>query len=388
MSTARIPIIQLVDGFATEEHSGGAAQFGIQLARHLDPQQFAVHVVGLWRYNTPSEQRWLKQLCNEGIGTSILIEQPKRLALDLPRAALFLNHIIKRNHTQILNSHFERGDLLALASKSLQLGQLKIVRTMHTEQQWQKRPWMGQLLNLAAFPWFFDQEIAISQTTREVMDARPAAKLRRRYASLIYNGVSKNLIDQSQAIPRQVNPNHQPRFAIIGRLAEQKGHRYFFEAAKQILSSYPQAEFWVIGHGELEHVLHQQVTELGIEQAVKFLGRRSDIPALLRQVDVMISASLWEGFPTVILEAMAACTPVVATDVSGSREMVQNLVTGRLVPMKDAMALAQASIWMLQHPEQTTTMVDTAWHHIQDFTLEQIALNYQQVYHQIIHSNT
>src|SRR6188472_3743763 len=62
MADQHIPVLQLVDGFATEERSGGASLFGIQLARHLDRGLFAPHICGLWRYNTASEQRWLAQL--------------------------------------------------------------------------------------------------------------------------------------------------------------------------------------------------------------------------------------------------------------------------------------------------------------------------------------
>lgn len=384
MTDTRIPVIQLVDGFATEEHAGGAAQFGIQLARHLDPQQYAAHVVALWRYNTPSEHRWIQQLHREGIGTSILIEEPKRLSIDLARAALFLQQIIKRQGTQIINSHFERGDLLGLASKTLQCGKIGIVRTMHADQQWQNRPWMGQLMNLAAFPWFFDAEAAISQATQKVMDARIAARIRNRKSVLLYNGVSEQLIQTNPNTPRQLNPPDRPCIAIIGRLAPQKGHSYFFQAAKQILQSYPQAEFWVIGHGELEEELRSMVQTLRIEQSVKFLGRRSDIPDLLRKIDIMISSSIWEGFPTVILEAMAAQTPVVATDVSGSRELVQDYKTGRLVPMRDPQALAGATLWMLDNPEQRTSMAQTAWQNIHHYTLEHTAAGYEQVYRGII----
>ena len=109
-----VPVLQLVDGFATEEHAGGAAQFGIQLARHLDRSRFQPFVCGLWRYNTTSERRWRERLQHEGIGTAILIEQPTSLGRDMLRAAALFTFVLERVKPQVVNRHFERGDLLSL----------------------------------------------------------------------------------------------------------------------------------------------------------------------------------------------------------------------------------------------------------------------------------
>jgi hypothetical protein len=185
MIQLRIPIIQLVDGFATEEHPGGAALFGIQLARHLDRERYAPFVCALWRYSTASERRWLAQLHREGIGTAILIESAGRLAFDMIRAAALLGQVISRVRPAIVNSHFERGDLLGLFGKLAHPCHPAIVRTMHADQQWQTRPWLGRLLNLVAFPWLFDGEVAISRAAQDVMDARLAARLRGRRAVLL-----------------------------------------------------------------------------------------------------------------------------------------------------------------------------------------------------------
>lgn len=385
MKPSRIPVIQLIDGFATEEHSGGAAQFGIQLARHLDHDRYAVHVYGLWRYDTPSERRWIAQLHTEGIGASILVAQPQRLMLDLIRAAALLALEIDRVQARVINSHFERGDLLGIISKLTHPMHPAIVRTMHADQQWQTRPWLGQLLNLAAFPWICDGEVAISQATRTVMDRRLAARLRGRQATLLYNGISGELLQRLAMAQRAPQPApRQPRIIIIGRLAPQKGHVYLLQAAVEVLRRFPLAEFWVVGHGELLEELTALAASLQIGHAVRFLGRRSDVAALLLGSDILVSASIWEGFPTVMLEAMAARTPVVATDVSGSRELVRDGETGRLVPMRQPDALAHAIIWMLEHPDQAQQMAQHAWRNIHRYTLEQTAAGYDQLYTEIL----
>jgi glycosyltransferase involved in cell wall biosynthesis len=101
-------------------------------------------------------------------------------------------------------------------------------------------------------------------------------------------------------------------------------------------------------------------------------------------VDLFVSASLWEGFPTVILEAMAAGVPVVATDVSGSHELVRNGETGLLVPAGDPPALAQALEWMLTHAAEARRMALQARQQVQRYTIEQSAASYDTLYRAIV----
>jgi glycosyltransferase involved in cell wall biosynthesis len=384
MTQHRMSVIQLIDGFATEEHPGGAAQFGIQLARHLDRERYAPFVCGLWRYETASERRWLDQLRDDGIGTAVLIETPRRLATDLVRAAALLGQVIARIGAGIVNSHFERGDLLGLASKLAHPAHPAIVRTMHTDQQWQTRPWLGSLLNLVAFPWLFDGEVAISLAAQAAMDRRPAARLRGRRATLLYNGIGGALVERLASTPRCPAQPDAPRVTIVGRLAPQKGHRDFLAASAELLRRFPQAEIRVVGAGPLLGELRALADGLGIAPAVRFLGQRSDVPKILLETDLLVSASLWEGFPTVILEAMAAGAPVVATDVSGSRELVRDGETGRLAPIGRPMALAQAMIWVLERPDQAHHMAEQARRQVRRYTLEYSAAGYDQLYRHIL----
>lgn len=383
MVDQRIPVLQLVDGFATEEHPGGAALFGIQLARHLDRGLFAPHICGLWRYNTASEQRWLAQLRSEGIGTTILVEEPGPLISSLLRAAVLLQQLINRTQTRIINSHFERGDLLGLWSKVVYPSHPRIVRTMHTDQQWQRRPWLGRVLNLAAFPWLFDAEVAISQATREIMDQRPAARVRGRHAHLVYNGISTMLLS-GDMLQRSTVQAHPPRIALIGRIEPQKGHLYFLRASAEVLRAIPNLEVWIVGTGSLLDAMQHEVASSGIGLAVRFLGQRSDVMDILGQVDLLVSASLWEGFPTVILEAMAARVPVVATDVSGSRELVRNGETGILVAARSPETLAHAILQQLHNRSQALRMAEAAWRDVQHYSLEQASATYGMLYQSLL----
>ena len=401
-------MIQLIDGFAVAEQSGGAALFALNLARFLDVAKFslpptvdtervtpqkalAVHfrpiVCGLWRHHAPSEEHWRAQIEAAGIQTAILIEERGNLETDMVRALRRLNQLVTQEGVQLINSHFERCDLLALACKAGHGGRLKIVRTVHAERQWLSRPWLGTLINFLAYPWFFDAEIAIAQGTQRMLDERMAVHLRQRHARLIYNGLNPDFVDrlaQSQQIGSS-GSNDGPRLIIVGRLEEQKGHATLLAALPEVLQHCPGTTLTIVGVGSLHADLVAQSHTLGIEQSVHFLGGRNDVPQLLRQSDLFISSSNWEGFPTVILEAMAAQLPVVATDVGGSCELVRNGETGFLVPPSDPASLASA-ILRLWHDQPTARqMAATAHDQIQPFLFPNIAAQYSALYSELLH---
>jgi glycosyltransferase involved in cell wall biosynthesis len=216
------------------------------------------------------------------------------------------------------------------------------------------------------------------------MNRRPAARLCGRRAALLYNGISGALVERLAATPRAPARLESPVVTIVGRLAPQKGHRDFLTASAELLRRFPRAELRIVGAGPLLGELRARAEELGIAHAAQFLGQRSDVPDLLLETDLLVSASLWEGFPTVILEAMAAGAPVVATDVSGSRELVRDGQTGRLIPMSQPAALAQAMIEMLERPEDARRMAELARQQVRRYTLEYTAAGYDQLYQAIL----
>lgn len=162
----------------------------------------------------------------------------------------------------------------------------------------------------------------------------------------IYYGV-----DLRKYAPAEPNRNREQFvFGTAARLAHQKGHGFLLEAVPEVLAEYPHARWQFAGHGDKEEALRQQARQLGIEDQVSFLGRRDDVPELLAQWDAFILPSLWEGFPNVLLEAMARCRPVIATDVEGSSELVMQNETGLLVDKQNPRALAQAMKTILADP--------------------------------------
>jgi glycosyltransferase involved in cell wall biosynthesis len=162
---------------------------------------------------------------------------------------------------------------------------------------------------------------------------------------VIYNAVDWSQLQTtmpSGAMRASVGvPAAAPLAGIIARLTEQKAHRHLFDA----IAGRPELatlHLLVIGDGELREELRAQVDRLGLAARVHFLGARRDLGDLLAAIDLFVMPSLWEGLPLSMVLAMGAGLPVVATRVAGIPEVVENGVTGLLVPPADVPALGAA----------------------------------------------
>jgi glycosyltransferase involved in cell wall biosynthesis len=134
-----------------------------------------------------------------------------------------------------------------------------------------------------------------------------------------------------------------PLVGLVANIRGSKGHDVFLDAARAVLAREPAARFLIVGDGIGFDDVRRRVGALGLDAAVRMTGFRRDIPEVMAALDVLVLPSLRsEAASQVIAQALAVGTPVVATDVGGSRELVRDGDTGRLVPAADAGALAAA----------------------------------------------
>lgn len=178
--------------------------------------------------------------------------------------------------------------------------------------------------------------------------------------AVICNGVDvrryRRPVDRA-ALRRQLClPADAHLMALVGTLKRQKGHQYLIDALPEVLPIFPELHVLFVGDGELGIELRAQARSAGVDKHVHFLGSRSDVPAILAASDSSVLPSLWEGLPMALIEAMASGLPIVATDVSGTKQVMILGETGLLVAPGDVGALILAIVALLSDPARACAM--------------------------------
>jgi len=162
---------------------------------------------------------------------------------------------------------------------------------------------------------------------------------------VIYNGLDSGKFNQLKkdkaTVRSELNFGKNDKLVIyVARLVWEKAHNILFDAVVDVLKKNNDVHFIIVGNGILEDKIKSLAVELAIDDHVHFLGVRDDVPDLLNASDCFVLPSLREGLPGVVLEAIAAGLPVVATDLPGVREIAEctNLVT--VIPLKDSKSLS------------------------------------------------
>jgi glycosyltransferase involved in cell wall biosynthesis len=166
-------------------------------------------------------------------------------------------------------------------------------------------------------------------------------------------------------------PDNAFIIGTVARLEAAKGHTYLLEAAKQILDKSGTIEgrdvyFLLVGKGRLQPEMETMSQELGITDRVIFTGFREDMWAILQTFDIFALPSLWEGQGVVLLEAMSYKKPVVASNTGGITDVVEDGVTGILVPSRDSAALADALIKMMGDPKSMAKMGEAGYKRLKE----------------------
>lgn len=266
------------------------------------------------------------------------------------RAALELRRFLKEERIQIVQTFFESSDIWA-GTVAKTMSKVKLI--------WSRRD-MGILRThkhhlayrlMAAAP---DAVFAVSEQVRrhciEVDRIDPARVM------TVYNGL--DLSDWSKA-PSASKSSKTQLVTTVGNIRRVKGHDVFIQAAATVAAQFPHVSFSVAGD-ILEHdffvELQTMVRELNLSDRFHFVGGVSDLHAHLSAADIFVLPSRSEGFSNAIVEAMAASLPVVATNVGGNAEAVEDGVSGFVVPSEDPAALASAIIRLLSDTSQARIM--------------------------------
>jgi glycosyltransferase involved in cell wall biosynthesis len=175
--------------------------------------------------------------------------------------------------------------------------------------------------------------------------------------AMIRNGIDLRRFDALSERPLEGPvPAGGPLVAVVANLWPVKDHRTLVDAAALVRERIAEVRFALVGDGPERGALHQQIHRLGLRDVVHLLGTRYDVPAILAHAAAFCLPSRAEGLSNAIMEAMAARLPVVATDAGGNAELVRDGLTGFVVPVGAAAAMARRLVDLLSDPERARAM--------------------------------
>jgi glycosyltransferase involved in cell wall biosynthesis len=175
------------------------------------------------------------------------------------------------------------------------------------------------------------------------------------FIRVIFNGVETDHCDVEGFNYSKFIPKTEKNPIIVlstGRLAYQKGFKYLIDAAAKVIEKYPNAFFFLAGQGKLKTNLIAQIDKLGISRNFILLGFIEDVHSLLKNADIFVLASLYEGMPNSILEAMTHGLPVVSTKVNGVSELLENDVNGLTIKSKDSAEIYRSLLTLIEDKEK------------------------------------
>jgi glycosyltransferase involved in cell wall biosynthesis len=227
-----------------------------------------------------------------------------------------------------------------------------------------------------------DRIIAVSDCNKELFKIGKRSFVK---VQTIYNGIDLNKYDclAKMTVREELyTSNSDVVLGTIGVFDKCKGHIYLLRAIERIVSEgIKNIVCLVVGDGREREELKRFVIAKNLQDYVRFLGYRKDIPRLLEIMDFVVMPSIQESFPRVPLEAMAMKVPVIATTVGGLPESIENGKTGILVPSGDTDSLGKAIKYLIENPELRRKMGDAGRKRVKErFSIENNVRKTEELY--------
>jgi glycosyltransferase involved in cell wall biosynthesis len=321
----------MVAYFSDAPYTGGAERYLWLLASNLDPARFRVVLIVNRNPALDPLKSWMA-----GAGIPVH-EVSLRLPFSLRGVPGFVM-TLRRLGPAILHMNLP-GPFDAQFSLAAPLARLAGVRRIVTTEHLAMVPTFAKARLLKSFGTLWvDRVITVSEDNRTHLAGIhhvPGAKIR-----VVYNGIPDPGGVLAAGIREELALDHGSRILIVvAALCERKGHPVLFEAMRRLPAH---VHLVVVGEGEAGGEYRRMAADPGLGGRVHFLGQRDDVPALLAGADILVVPSLIEATPYVIIEAMAAGLPVVASRIYGIPELVSDGVNGALVSPGDPDELAGA----------------------------------------------
>lgn len=257
--------------------------------------------------------------------------------------------LCRSEHVNVVHCHLSDAEFLGILA-GLYARVPRVVTTVHYPDLLPPRHW-SSIRNFLRriLTWLLYQQVDMIVAVSEeiacnIRDLVPSCAKKVR---VIINGIDTVTF-------ADVSP---PAFTVpiklctVARLMPPKGHRFLIEAVHRLSSSGRNIRLLLAGEGELRQELEERTRAYGLEDIVVFLGNRQDVVNVLSEADIFVFPSLWEGTSLALLEAMAAARPIVASDIPGIRNVIQNGATGLLAQPGNPELLAQTISVFIDNPD-------------------------------------
>lgn len=313
-----------------------------------------------------------------------LIPLAPRTEMDLT-AAWRLARVIRRLGPDIVHAHDPHGVAMAALA-------LSMMTTKPTPSLVASRRVDFHLKSNSLSRWKHRQVdcfIAASDAIRQMLisDGVPADRV-----ATVHEGIDVERVVKTPAVNvHEVLwlPRHAPLVGNVAALVPHKGQRYLIEAVPIVMRDIPDARVVIFGEGELREHLEHMVREHHLEKHVLLPGFRTDILGCIKGFDLFAMTSVTEGLGTSLLDAMACSTPIVATHAGGIPEVVEDGVTGLLVPPRDAAALAQAIVALLSDAPLRQRLAAAGLNRVRErFAVERMVADTAAVYSRVKRSSS
>jgi glycosyltransferase involved in cell wall biosynthesis len=260
--------------------------------------------------------------------------------------------ILRRRRIHILHSHMFQSSVFASPLGRL-AGVPAIVETPHVNERWRQGWLKSHFLIDRLVARTVDAFIAVSEANSRYLIEQKGLPSRK--VHVIPNGIDLERFHPGHPEPPELRSAlgfaaDDPVIALFARLDPQKGHAVLLEAMARLRQTVPRVRLVIAGEGVLREKLKQLTASLGLADAVRFVGRQSNVSDWLAMAQVVVLPSFYEGLPLAAMEALAAAKPLVATAVDGTPEVVLDGKTGLTVPPGDPERLSEALLRLLCRP--------------------------------------
>jgi len=304
-------------------------------------------------------------------------------------ACVKLYRILRREKIDLIHTHSSKpGFIGRLAAKAA--GIKCIVHTVqgfafHEQSSKLSVLLFGMMERIAGLA--SDRVIIVNDKDRLVADQMRLVPLKK--LTTIYNGIDVEFINsKARDVSLEALIGVKKNGALVGmvaRLWKQKSPQDFIRSIPVVVREIPSARYLVIGDGPLQVELLELSRDLGIQDHVTFLGWRTDVQDIVKQLDVMVLTSLWEGLPLTLLEGMALSKPIVATDIKGNNELVVHEVTGFLASPRDFQKIGEYTLRLLKNKPLARSMGEQAYNRVREkFDIRNIVDQINSEYMQLV----